>query len=208
MPCVTRATLRKAMLRARLRSWRAAPPLRSGARRCHWGTLKSLLHRIIFRVNISRMYMMEEMSSAVRVAMAAPETPIDIVKIRKGSKMALNMLADMEIFRGVTVSSIPRKAEYPIFETSAGKNAKARIMRYGRANSNAGAPSVKTVRNTTSGFSNKNAVPNTANDTPTKNAWHTASCTPSWSLLAYSFDTSVAVTLGKYEMSQNAELNT
>jgi hypothetical protein len=112
------------------------------------------------------------MTSAARVARAAPGTPITQENIIMGSNTALKMFAKALIFTGVLVSSmpsihttrkslvytndkkrcenaitpslslLPRNAENPTREMSEGRNANDRISRYGFAYFKAGAPSI------------------------------------------------------------------
>mmetsp|Transcript_16364 Transcript_16364/g.46994 ORF Transcript_16364/g.46994 Transcript_16364/m.46994 type:complete len:84 (+) Transcript_16364:921-1172(+) len=74
-------------------------------------------------------YVIALMTSAARVANAAPGTPIANENIKIGSSMALKMLANNETLTGVSVSNIPRKAEKPTSEINDGRNAKDRISR-------------------------------------------------------------------------------
>ena len=69
------------------------------------------------------------MISATNVASAAPGTPMERVKMRKGSQMTLKMLAKELILTGVTVSRVPRNAEKPTKEINDGRNANERIKR-------------------------------------------------------------------------------
>jgi len=69
------------------------------------------------------------MNSAMTVAAAAPLTPQPSLKIMIGSRIALKRLAKPEIFRGVMVSILPRKAENPTVEMREGRKARALIRR-------------------------------------------------------------------------------
>ena len=134
------------------------------------------------------------MISADNVARAAPGTPRAAEKIKRGSMIRFSRFAPKEIFTGVTVSRIPRKAENPMRDIKDGKKANERIKRYGLAYWRAGAPSFSTTDKTFSGLRKMRGVPIKAIKQPIKRAWQTASWRPSWSPLAFSFETNVAVT--------------
>mmetsp|Transcript_4125 Transcript_4125/g.5397 ORF Transcript_4125/g.5397 Transcript_4125/m.5397 type:complete len:119 (-) Transcript_4125:153-509(-) len=108
--------------------------------------------------------------SAINVATAAPVTPMLNVKIRMGSNTAFSTFANKLIFRGVTVSIVPLKAENPIRENMDGKKAKPLIKRYGFANSRAGAPFLRTPPSKRSGCDRIKKDPSKAISVPTTNA--------------------------------------
>mmetsp|Transcript_13510 Transcript_13510/g.20500 ORF Transcript_13510/g.20500 Transcript_13510/m.20500 type:complete len:205 (-) Transcript_13510:1278-1892(-) len=132
--CVTRVTAKNVKFKAKFRNCKAAPPRSNGDKFAHLGRRNNFDGVIIFLLHNSIVNMNADVISAAKVAKAAPVTPNFNVKIKMGSKIAFNKLANRLIFNGVTVSITPLKAENPIKENIDGRNAKPRIKRYGLAN--------------------------------------------------------------------------
>mmetsp|Transcript_102788 Transcript_102788/g.154104 ORF Transcript_102788/g.154104 Transcript_102788/m.154104 type:complete len:109 (+) Transcript_102788:191-517(+) len=103
---------------------------------------------------------------------------------------------------------MPRNVEKPTNEMSIGMNENARITKYGRAVCIAEDPSFRIDANALAGRKNMKLVPTTDIIRATMRAWQTASCVLSRSPSECAFDTSVAVTLGRNENNQKAELYT
>mmetsp|Transcript_5805 Transcript_5805/g.12801 ORF Transcript_5805/g.12801 Transcript_5805/m.12801 type:complete len:263 (-) Transcript_5805:442-1230(-) len=127
--CVVRVTAMSATWMATERSSTLSPPFSSGAIFFRGGGLVTEDRVIMPRCTRARRYSKKAVSSAMQVAIAAPETPSPAAKIMTGSITTLTRLDAAVIFRGVARSIVPLKAAKETVESRPAAKVKPRMAK-------------------------------------------------------------------------------